>query len=312
MKQPEDKQLFLDHVGYFASNLDRAAYQLERLGFHVSKTNIQKSANAQGELTPTGTSNRLVMLKQGFLEALAATSPTPLADQLTQALSRYQGLHLIALAHADLEAQRERLNQSGFAMQPCITLRRWVPTPAGERQTAISVLRTQPGEMAEGRVQMVTNHTPELFWAPGSTDHENRAEAITDLLICVPDLHETASRYERYTGKTAQPTNGFITIPLDHGRIALIASDKAAVTLPGFAAPSLPYMVGIAIRSADIDATRRLLERNDIPLLFAGDELLYVGPEAGLGSHMLFHAGSIDEPWPALAQAYELSNRQPV
>ncbi|MCW3479214.1 VOC family protein [Neisseriaceae bacterium JH1-16] len=301
MIQPEGHQLFLDHVGYFVPDLDIAASQLEKLGFRVSKTNTQKSPNEQGELIPTGTSNRLVMLKQGFLETLAATSPTPLADQLTHALSRYQGLHLIALAHADLPGQRERLIQQNFAMQQCITLRRWVPTPDGERQTGISVLRTQPGEMAEGRVQMVTNHTPELFWTPGSTDHENCAEAITDLLICVPDPGEAASRYERYTGKTARSTDGLVAFPMDHGRLVLMTPDKATSMLPGFAMPSLPYMAGIAIRSNNIDVTRSVLERNGVPLLFTSKTLLYVGPGNGLGSYMLFHTDSIEEPWSALA-----------
>ena len=98
------------------------ARQLERLGFQVSQINVQTNADAQGALTPSGTSNRLARLRRGYLEILAATHDTPLADQLKAALARYQGIHLIALSHDDIPGQRTRLTAGGFRMQPVVTL----------------------------------------------------------------------------------------------------------------------------------------------------------------------------------------------
>src|SRR5687768_8035722 len=121
---PQGDQVFLDHVGYFVHDLEAAGEQLVRLGFQVSLINVQTNADAAGVLHPSGTSNRVVRLGRGYFEVLTATHDTPLADQLRQALARYQGIHLIALSHDDIPAQHERLTAAGFAMQPVISLRR--------------------------------------------------------------------------------------------------------------------------------------------------------------------------------------------
>src|SRR5437764_1107111 len=114
---PVRDEVFVDHVGYFVHDLDAAGTQLERLGFRVSAINVQTNADASDALKPSGTSNRLAKLKYGFLEMLAATHDTPLADQFKQALARYSGLHLIALSAADMHSERARLIDAGFAMQ---------------------------------------------------------------------------------------------------------------------------------------------------------------------------------------------------
>jgi hypothetical protein len=209
---PQGDEIFLDHVGYFVADLEAAGRQLERLGFQVSPLNVQCNANERGALLPTGTSNRLALLDRGFIEGLAATGQTPLADRLREAIARYQGLHLIALTHADTGAQRSRLTKAGFAMQGIVNLRRRVATPEGERQMAFSVLRTEPGQMAEGRVPMLTNQTPDLLWTLGAMTHENRVDALTGLLICVGDPAEAASRYGDFVGRAVEGREGHAVI----------------------------------------------------------------------------------------------------
>jgi hypothetical protein len=300
---PEGDELFLDHVGYFVADLEAAAHQLTRLGFQVSPLNVHYNANKHGDLVATGTSNRLTLLDRGFIEVLAATSQTLLSDQLRTAMARYQGLHLIALTHTDMPAQRDRLIKAGFAMQDIVHLRRRVATPEGERQMAYSVLRTEPGEMAEGRVQMLTNHTPELLWTPGTTVHENRADALTGLLICVGDPVEAALRYGRFIGRAVKSADGCAAIALDRGRLLLVDPGSAAAILPDLTLPDLPYIAAIGLRSADLAETRRALARDGIRSIVATDELICVGPREALGAYILFHAASIDAPWQALARS---------
>src|SRR5437762_4630527 len=129
---PERGEVFLDHVGYFVTDLDAAGAQLERLGFRVSLTNVQTNADASGALKPSGTSNRLARLKRGFIEMLAATHDTPLADQFRQQIARYAGLHLIALSAEDMGGERARLIDAGFAMQDVVELKRRDRTLPGE------------------------------------------------------------------------------------------------------------------------------------------------------------------------------------
>ncbi len=298
---PEGDEIFLDHIGYYVADLGESAQRLQRLGFRITPIKVHYNAEEAGALVPTGTSNWSASFEHGFIEALAATSETPLAARLREGLARYQGVHVIALSHADMAAQRARLIGAGFAMQPVVDLRLPFATPEGERSFAYSVLRTEPGEMPEGRVQMVTDHSPELSQAPSMTVHENRVDALTDLLICVEDPVEAAARFGRFSGRAPESVDGFDAIALDRGRILFLGPSGAAEVLPGLVLPELPYIAGLALRSAELGMTRRVLARHGIEPVAADDGLICVGPQDALGAYLLFHAASVGAPWQDLA-----------
>lgn len=291
---PGRGQIFLDHLAYFVADLDVAGDTLSRLGFRVSGVNVQQNFSDDGSLVPTGTSNRLAMLEHGFVEVLAPTGATPLADQMRAGLKRYQGLHLIALSHPDVDAERARLIEAGFDMQPLLSLRRPVKAGDEERLTNIRMLRTQPAEMPEGRVQVLTNHTPDLFWTPGSSIHDNSVVAVTSVLLCVENPTEVAQRYARYSGRPSQAAAGHYWIQLDRGTIAAASHDRVASYLPGFAAPGLPRMAAMALRARELAAVRRALARSGIEPLSSNDRAVLVGPSDALGSYVLFHVSDFD------------------
>ncbi|NKB58550.1 MAG: hypothetical protein GKS00_19650 [Alphaproteobacteria bacterium] len=299
-QMPKGEEVFLDHVGYFASDLHEAGNRLARLGFQTSSVNVQYNSDAAGELVPSGTSNRLAKLRRGFIEILAATSETPLAGQLRRGLARYEGLHVIALTNPDMERQRTRLLDAGFAMQPLVNLRRRISAPDGGRQMAYSILRTESDVMPEGRVQMLTTHTPELFWTPGVSVHDNRADGLTDLLICVDDPLEAADRFSRFTNRDAAATGDFYSIALDRGRILVARAERVAAVLPGFEPPDMPYVVGQGIRSVDLETTERVLRRGEIRPIMSNNDIVCVGPADALGAYLLFHTERMTHPWSSL------------
>lgn len=296
---PERGEVFLDHVGYFVADLAAAGAQLERLGFRVSAVNVQTNADASGALKPSGTSNRLAKLKFGFIELLAATHDTPLADQFRQAIARYSGLHLIALSAEDLGKERVRLMAAGFAMQEVVELKRRDRTLPGEPEVHFSVLRPQPGAMAEGRVQWVRPHTPEIVWRPETITTENGAEALTDMLLCVDDPAAAAARYGRYAGRAPVTRGGLHAIALDRGGLVFADAAQAATILPGFDRPGLPFMAGQALR-ADLAKTRAVLARTGIEPVFACNDAICLGPRDALGGYLLFHAPQVSDPWDVL------------
>lgn len=297
---PTGDEVFLDHVGYFTADLMVAGAQLEHLGFAVSPVNLQQNAGAEGRLKPSGTSNRLAILRRGFLEVLAATHDTPLAAQLKAALARYAGLHLIALSHADIPGQRERLLADGFAMQEVINLRRHKQTADGLREVRWSVLRPQPGVMPEGRVQFAYCHTPDLTWAEPSPPLANGADALTDILLIVSDPCEVAERFARFTGRDAVAEGRFMVVPLDRGRLVFAASD-ITTAIPDFTLPNVPYMAGQALRCTDVDRLRAVLEAARARPLIETDDLVCLHPRDALGSLLLFHDAALASPWAALA-----------
>jgi catechol 2,3-dioxygenase-like lactoylglutathione lyase family enzyme len=294
---PEGNEVFLDHVGYFVADLENAGARLTRLGFDVSPINLQQNADEAGALRPSGTSNRLAILRRGFIEILAATHDTPLADQLKKELGRYEGLHLIALSHADIPRERERLVAAGFPMQDIVRLRRHKQTPDGMGEVAWSVLRPQAGAMPEGRVQFAYCHTPDLTWTFGAPPPANGADAITDILLCVEDRHEAAARFARYAGRPAIVRDDRSVIALDRGGIVFVEPKDATRILPALTIPAVPFMAGQALHSSDIATTHSLLMQRGITPLFADNELVCIGPADALGAYLLFHAASVRDPW---------------
>src|SRR5688572_16432535 len=255
---PQGNEVFLDHVGYFVADLDAAGSQLERLGFRVSLTNVQTNADAKGELKPSGTSNRLARLRLGFLEMLAATHDTPLADQFRQAIGRYSGLHLIAFSADNLALERTRLTGAGFAMQDVVELKRRDRTLPGTPEVHFSVLRPQPGAMAEARVQWVTPRTPDTVWRADTITTGNGADGLTDMLLCVDDPAAVAARYGRYVGRAPVMRGGLHVVTLDRGGLVFADAVQTATILPDFRPPALPFMAGQALR-ADLSLTRAVL-----------------------------------------------------
>lgn len=293
---PIEDEVFIDHVGFFVHDLEEAGRQLTRLGFDLSPVNLQQNADAQGILRPSGTSNRLALTGLGFLEVLAATHDTPLATALKAALDRYDGLHLIAFSHADIPAQRRRLVADGFAMQEVVNLRRHKTVDGVEREVRWSVLRPQAGVMPEGRVQFAYCHTPDLTWAPGAKAPPNGARALTDTILIVADRKEAATRFARYAGRASVDDGASSRLSLDRGALLFVEPAEARTMLPAFTRDVVPRMAGQAI-AADLVATRTALARGSVKALWADDDLICVGPEAALGSCLLFHAASVTDPW---------------
>lgn len=287
---PEADQTFLDHVGFFVADIQAAEATFQRIGFTLTPVNIHYHAGADGALVRSGTANRLAVLRRGYLEVLAAVADTPLADQLTTALARYAGLHLLAFTHADVASREARLLAAGFDLQPTVKLRRPVQTPAGDRTLHVTVVRAQPGVFPEGRVQLLTHETPELIWQPGADRHPNRADALTDVLLVCEDARAKAERFARFTGGCLAPEEDHWVVSLDRGRLSFATPQAAGRLLPAFAPPALPYTAALAIASADLGCTRAALADRGVRPLLDREGLVCLGPADGAGAYILFHA----------------------
>lgn len=278
---PVGHETFIDHTAHFTAGLDDAAASLERLGFAVSTTNLQKNRGPDGVERPSGTSNRLVRLRRGFLEFLAATHDTPLADQLNAGLARYPGLHLIAFSNADLGRERARMVDAGFAMQELLEMRRKASEPGVEGVVGWEILRTEHGQMAEGRMQFVYPQTPELSWPPGVEVQPNAADALTGVLLVTADVDEALARYERFLGQA--PVGAVFRTA--RGRLCIVAPENDVLPAE-FVPPDLPFIAAVSIASRDMAQTRKALAEVKT---FEHHDGLWVGPADGLGAFFCFH-----------------------
>lgn len=276
---PEMGAVFLDHVALFAPAMEPAAAALERCGFLVTPFTDQTN-RVDGQPVPAGTGNRCAMLRRGYVEILAATADTPLAQQLNQRLTRHIGLHLAAFSSADAAAEHGRLVMAGFPVLPLVDMRRPVATENGAEEACFTIARVAPGAMAEGRMQFLTHHTPHLVWREPDLDHPNGAQALAAVWIAADDPDEPAARFARFTARPAQRHGAVATIALERGALHFTAPEFLADEFGIMPGPPLPYLAACEIEVADLDPLRRHLDG------------------AGLAYHPFAHGIVVDLPSP--------------
>ena len=277
---PVGEEIFLDHVAHFVRDAHAATRALVRAGFAPTPVSIQVIPDAAGgEPRPTGTGNITAMLGEGYVEALFKTSDTALSGELDKAMRRYCGLHLVAFAVVDAQTAHRRLAAAGFRVRPLVHMQRPVATDSGSGTAAFTVARVEPGEMAEGRIQILTHHTQEMVWQPRWLSHPNRALALQGVVIAVENVQEAGRRYARFTGRQATALPFGLRIELDRGRLDLVSRERFEHMLPGLAIPSLPFIGGCEIRVASLAKLKESVDRAHLRSSHQPDGLLVPFPE---------------------------------
>jgi hypothetical protein len=292
-------EVFVDHIAHWVPEIGAAASVMEKLGFVLTPYTEHTNSTAPGEpILPAGSANHCIMLREGYLEILTPTADTAIGQELKAGIGRYTGVHLIAFNCADAEAQRERLIAEGFDQRPVVDLRRATDTEDGDEGTLrFTVIRPVPGTMAEGRIQFLTHHTPDLLWQERWMNHPNTAERLRDVVLCVADPDEAVGRFERYLGRKSSRIEGGWLISCDRGSIVLLSRPHFEECLPGVEIPGLPFIAGYSILCADLEACRICLKRNQIVYRELTDDMVAVSVPAALGGILLFTSGSGAMPW---------------
>lgn len=272
---PVGDEIFLDHVGHFVRDPQAASAALKRAGFAPTPVSIQVAPDGG----PTGTGNVCAMMTYGYMEVLFKTADTPLGREFEAALARHSGIQLAAFAVADANAWHRRLGEAGFRTRPIAPFSRPVGTETGTDTASFTVARVAPGEMAEGRIQMLTHHTEDAVWQKRWLEHPNGARGLASLAIVVADVDEAAARHARFTQRPATRTRAGQTVRLDRGRIDLVTPEAFAAALPEIAIPSLPFIAGYGVTVKSRDAAESVLHGGGLESRRAGDLLVAPFPE---------------------------------
>lgn len=245
---PGEGEVFFDHLAHFVPYMDAASAVLTALGFVLTPFTEQRNRTPEG-FVPAGTGNRCAMLESGYLEFLTRCADTPLARRLEAAIARYTGVHLLAMSVADADAARAHLAGEGFSPDEPVRLTRTIALPdGGEAEGRFSVVRVPPDAMPEGRIQVLTHHTPQIVWQERWTAHPNRIVSLEAALVIVDDPSEVAGRFGRFLGREPIRRDASrLVLPLDRG--ALVFTNDA--TEFGIAATARPCIAAYALGSAD-------------------------------------------------------------
>jgi hypothetical protein len=158
-------------------------------------------------------------------------------------------------------------------------MQRPVDTGGAPGTAAFTLARLEPGQMPEGRIQILTHRTEAMVWQPRWLSHPNGAVALTSVIIVVADLEEAAHRFARFTGREAMPSPLGQTIELDRGRVQLLTPEAFTRKLLDVPIPSLPFIGAYAIRVASLAVTRDMLKRAGLRTRRSEQDLVAIFPE---------------------------------
>ncbi len=295
---PAPGEIFLDHVGWYVADIEAAGAAFARLGFTLTPFTPHSHQSASGERTPSGTANRCAMIELGYLEILCAMPDldTPLTAELRAGLERYTGLHLIAFSCADAASEHARIAAAGFAPRPIVDLRRpLIADDGGAAMAAFSVIRLAPGAMAEGRIQMLTQETPETVWQPSLIARDNAIDALSGVVVCTADVEDSVSRFARLLGRVPSRGDDGAAIILERGRVSFVTPERLRSLIPGAGVPSDPFIAAVGLTSRDVGASRDFLTSRGLAVREAAGALAVDAGDA-MGATVVIHRH--DEAWP--------------
>ena len=238
-QRPPPGGLCLDHLAHFVPDLTAAAALWEHLGFVVTPTSVHQVSGK-----PAGTSNRCVMLDEGYIELLAPTLDTPNAQRVRDRMQLFVGVHLACFGTPDAAAEQARLAAHGFEPEPVVNLEREVE--GGKAR--FNVVYVPREKMPEGRVQYCEHLAPEHVWREGYVN----LFRLRAVYVVADEPEEVAARWGRFGGLLPRPEDGFVRLDTARGRV-VIGTRKNVERVLGYA-PAAPALAGYALSCSDPDA----------------------------------------------------------
>jgi hypothetical protein len=177
-------------------------------------------------------------------------------------------------------------------MRPLVEMQRPVDTGGAIGTAAFTVARLEPGEMAEGRIQLITHRTEDTVWQPRWLAHPNGARALASVLIAVFDVDEAAQRFARLTGRPARTFALGASIDLDRGRLDLVSAGTFSQMLPDIAIPSLPFIGAYGVSVESVALVEQTLLHGSLVSRRQGTNLIAAFPAAlGRGAWIFSEGG---------------------
>ena len=273
----------LDHLVVCVHDLAKAALDWQKLGFTLTPTGVH----------PFGTSNRLAMFGDNFLELVAVTDPAavPTAESGRFSFAAHQqnflrtaeGMSMLALHSTDSHAEAARFDAAHIGAYAPFDFGRDAVLPGGgvARVGFSLAFATDPAMPGIAFFTCQQRHPPELFWKPEYQRHPNGALRVIEVVMSAPEPAAHRDFLERLTESAAELAPGRLTIGARGDRITVLGPSELASRLPGLAIEASPRFCAARLAVTDLEATRRLLKNNGVDFEINGAALL-VPPTHGL------------------------------
>ena len=266
----------LDHLVICVHDLAQAALDWQTRGFNLTPTGVH----------PFGTSNRLAMFGNNFLELLAVTDaaavPPAAPNRFSFAaynrdfLATGEGMSMLAMHSADAHADAARFKANHIGAYAPFDFGRDAVLPGGgtARVEFSLAFATDPAMPGIAFFTCQQRHPPELFWKPEYQHHPNGALRVIEVVMSAPEPAEHRGFLERITENAAELGPRRLTVGESCDRITVLGPSELALRLPGLAGNTWPRFCAARLAVADLDATKRALKDNGVGFEIAGAVLL--------------------------------------
>src|SRR5437660_3066126 len=279
----------IHHLVICVRDLAQAARDWRTLRFSLTPTGVH----------PFGTSNRLAMFGNNFLELLAVTDAAAVppaapgrfsfAAHNRDFLASAEGMSLLALHSDDAHADAARFKAHHIGDYAPFDFGRDAVLPGGgtARVEFSLAFATDPAMPGIAFFTCQEHHLPKLFWKGEYQRHANGALRVIEVVMSAPEPMEHRRFLERFTESAAELAPGRLTVGARGGRITVLGPAEMARRLPGVASDTTPRFCAARLAVADLDATKRLLKSNGDDFEVTG-AVLRVPPAASHGLALEF------------------------
>ena len=279
----------LDHLVVCVRDLAQAAQGWQTLGFNLTPTGVH----------PFGTSNRLAMFGNNFLELLAVTDaaavPPAASGRFSFAahnrdfLATGEGMSMLAMHSDDAHADAARFKAHHIGAYAPFDFGRDAVLPGGSTaRVAFSLaFANDPAMPGIAFFTCQQRHPPELFWKPKYQRHPNGALRVIEVVMSAPEPAKHRDFLEHITESAAELAPGQLTVGARGDQITVLGPAEMARRLPGLAVEPSPRFCAARVAVADLDATKRTLKSNGAEFEIIGAVLL-VPPAAAHGLALEF------------------------
>jgi Glyoxalase-like domain len=279
----------IDHLIICVRDLAQAERNLRTLGFALTPIGVH----------PFGTSNQLAMFGNNYLELLAVTNAAAVpaaapgrfsfAAHHQRFLATAEGMSMLAWHSADAHADAARFAATDISAYAPLDFGRDTVLPGGAtaRVEFSLAFATDPAMPGIAFFTCQQRHPPELFWKPDYQHHRNGALRVVEVVMSAPEPAAHRGFLERMTESAAELAPGRLTIGETGNRTTVLGPLEISRRLPGLAADGTPRFCAARLAVADLDATKRELQRNGVDVQ-VNDGVLSTPPAASHGLALEF------------------------
>ncbi len=283
----------LDHIVHAVRDVDAAAEFYVRAGFTVGGRNRH----------PWGTHNRIVQLKNCYIEILEVAEPEKIVPHATRFfsfgafnrdfLAHREGFSMLLLNSSDAAADAQGFEANGIGAFDVFDFAREGKRPdGGTVKLAFSLAFAAEPTSPDLRFAVCQHHFPENFWNPAFQIHANKAQRVPGAVMVANDPAAHRDFLKAYIGAgevisgpagvTARTENGDIEI-LEPSAARDLFAFSGKADGDGLTLNAMRFTV------ADLGQTEALHRQNGLAVRRHRERLI-VPPIEAFGATLIFEA----------------------